>query len=118
MPAKTPVYSASLLTTVGELQQLSIIVNADSADVLAARLGQASGIAQQQLRINNERVLKVAETVVEKQDEVLARAVRALCRTLDVPIPAEYATKSNGLDAQEGAPDADPTGAVHAPADS
>ena len=115
---KAPAFQASLLTTVGELQQLSIVVNADTAMALSARLGEAAHIAQQRLQVNNERVLKVAETVVEKQDEVLARAVRALCRTLGVAIPAEYAMKPNGLDAQEGAPDADPAGAVHAPADS
>lgn len=116
-----PRFSASLIRSTAEGEQLTIAVTAKTPAELADRIEAAGDLAQAQLERQNARVLRVAQKVTADTEAILGRAVRTICTLAGFPIPAEYALQprgeANGHDAQGGT-DADPDGVVHAPADS
>lgn len=118
MAGKVPAFSASLVTVTGEGQQLNLAATGSTHTELEKNVGLLREIAQAAIQANNARVLQASAKLSETQDEIMGRAVRALCLTMGVDIPPEYARQPNGHDAQGGTQHADPAGAVHAPADS
>jgi hypothetical protein len=114
-----PAFAGSLLTRIGEDQQLTLAVTASTPKELHARVVAAIEEARACIRGNNERVLSTAEKVEEAQDIATARAIRAFCRVAGVACPPEFREiQPNGHDAQGEDAHADPARAVHAPADS
>ena len=109
MAGSVPAFSASLVTVLGDGQQLNLAATGSTANELAIRVGLLREMAQSAITAHNKRVLDAVDTVQEAQERATARGIRAWCHATGVPVPIAFRDDppANGHDAQEGATNAD-----------